>query len=136
MDDLIQFEETVIADFTAAKLELPKKKDNVLNHKVVIQSITRLETFLSYLSNKIKSNTLKISAVNATNADAGVQSPTTASHSDLSIDECELNCFKDYLMNENQKKAINDIEVAQKNSPTDKQAPAADSSGAMYFKFQ
>ena len=58
------------------------------------------------MSEKIKSNTLKISSANE--PDAGQTddklSQTTASRSDLSIDEGDLNCFKEYLMHENLKK--------------------------------
>jgi hypothetical protein len=35
------------------------------NEEVIIQSITRLDSFLRYLSDKIKSNTLKISSAEA-----------------------------------------------------------------------
>jgi hypothetical protein len=60
---------------------------------------------LRYLSNKIKSNTLKISSteVPADNdiyqaVSDEVHSQTTASKSDLSIDEMNLRHFKEYMM--------------------------------------
>lgn len=70
-----------------------------LNPELIQQSIARLDSFLSYLSDKIKSNTLKIS--NADLVESGEQqlSQTTASRSDLSIDECNLDRFKEYMLN-------------------------------------
>jgi len=73
----------------------------------VQQSISRLEQFLSYLSDKIKSNTIKISkaadavpgaAQFAATQSVGGISQTTASRSDLSIDEVNLRRFKEYML--------------------------------------
>ena len=86
-------------------LNLPAPS-HAMRPEVVSQSIGRLESLLSYLSEKIKSNTLKISSANEPESGKtdDKQSQTTASRSDLSIDEGDLNCFKEYLMHENLKK--------------------------------
>ena len=84
-------------------IENINRGDNQID--VVLQSIARLESFLSYLSDKIKSNTLKISNVDAPSppfaamqSGACCLSQTTASRSDLSIDEMNLRRFKDYML--------------------------------------
>ena len=88
--------------------------------EVINQSIGRLESFLSYLSEKIKSNTLKISSANEPEVGQTEDklSQTTASRSDLSIDEGDLNCFKEYLMHENIKKGGAEQEI---EDPKDEQ---------------
>lgn len=53
---------------------------------------------MSYLSDKIKSNTLKISSAEMTEEAASSGSHSTASHSDLSINEVNLKCFKEYMI--------------------------------------
>ena len=65
------------------------------NIVVITESVQRLESFLSYLSDKIKSNTLKISKEEVESQDI---SQTTASRSDLSIDEINLRRFKEYML--------------------------------------
>ena len=47
------------------EFQMPPSNTNLLNKEVIAHSISRLETFLSYLSDKIKSNTLKISTADA-----------------------------------------------------------------------
>ena len=95
---------------------------NMMNKEVVTKSILRLEFFLSYLSDKIKSNTLKISTADAPAAPfAAMQSgeglsQTTASRSDLSIDEINLRRFKDYMLlsdrqKPNQESLYNDRDI-------------------------
>ena len=63
----------------------------------------RLDSFLSYLSEKIKANTLKISACDKPDTASDQYSGTTASHSDLSIDDVNLNRFKEYMLNSDRK---------------------------------
>ena len=69
--------------------------DKPNNLVVLTESVQRLEYFLSYLSDKIKSNTLKISQEEVESQDI---SQTTASRSDLSIDEINLRRFKEYML--------------------------------------
>lgn len=72
-----------------------------VNLNSIRQSIDRLDSFLSYLSDKIKSNTRKVSLHDATNlgVDGTTEnSQTTASRSDLSIDEFNLVCYKEYML--------------------------------------
>lgn len=75
------------------------------------------------MSEKIKSNTLKISSANEPEVGQTEDklSQTTASRSDLSIDEGDLNCFKEYLMHENIKKGGADQEIEE---PKDEQPRA------------
>ena len=72
--------------------EYGNKTNNIV---VITESVQRLESFLSYLSDKIKSNTLKISQEEVESQDI---SQTTASRSDLSIDEINLRRFKEYML--------------------------------------
>ena len=69
----------------------------------MLRSIHRLDSFLSYLSEKIKANTLKISACDKPDTASDHYSGTTASHSDLSIDDMNLNRFKEYMLNSDRK---------------------------------
>ena len=108
--------DTTIQNNIFTQFTRPIENINRGDHQIdaVLQSIARLECFLSYLSDKIKSNTLKISNVDVVpsppfapllqqsgaTAAAGAccLSQTTASRSDLSIDEMNLRRFKDYML--------------------------------------
>ena len=87
----------------ASEFAPPPNNVSPLSKDVVMRSIHRLDSFLSYLSEKIKANTLKISACDKPDTASDQYSGTTASHSDLSIDDVNLNRFKEYMLNSDRK---------------------------------
>ena len=87
----------------ASEFAPPPNNVSPLSKEVVMRSIQRLDSFLNYLSEKIKANTLKISACDKPDTASDRYSGTTASHSDLSIDDVNLNRFKEYMLNSDRK---------------------------------
>ena len=62
------------------------------------EAIDRLETFLSYISDKIKSNTVKMQ-VSFENMNETTGRPIeTISESELSINEDQLNTFNEFMI--------------------------------------
>lgn len=76
-----------------------------------MEAVNRLEAFLNYISDKIKSNTVKMQ-VSFQNANETPATPyvETISESDLSINEFQLNAFNEFMIaqeKENQQKELN-----------------------------
>ena len=71
---------------------------NHQSQKQIAVAIGRLETFLSYISDKIKSNTVKMQASFENMNDMATKHMETISESELSINEDQLNTFNEFMI--------------------------------------
>ena len=62
------------------------------------EAIDRLETFLSYIGDKIKSNTVKMQASFENMNETTGRPMETISESELSINEDQLNTFNEFMI--------------------------------------